>query len=91
MTKSGKTNVSDSARRLHSFVSRLENLDEQKAAVAEDIKVVKQEAKAEGFDMKVLNEVLRRRKQRKNKGDSFVEDFDATLAVYETSLEQVLS
>lgn len=80
-------NVETGARRLHSFVSRLERLAEEKKGLVEDIKSVMDEAGSAGFDKKVLREVLKRR--AKDKAD--VEEFDAILASYETNLDSVLS
>ena len=42
--------------RLKSFVERVERLEEEKSALAENIKVVKAEAKSAGFDGKILND-----------------------------------
>ena len=47
---------------LRSIVERIERLEEDKSAIAEDIKEVKAEAKSAGFDMKALAEVLKLRK-----------------------------
>ena len=48
---------------LRSVVERLERLDEEKAALSNDIKEVFAEAKGNGFDTKTLRKVLRLRKQ----------------------------
>ena len=48
---------------LKSIVERIERLEEEKKAIAEDIKEVFGEAKANGFDTNVLRVVLRIRKQ----------------------------
>ncbi|MEZ5871059.1 MAG: DUF2312 domain-containing protein [Nitratireductor sp.] len=48
---------------LKSIVERIERLEEEKKAISEDIKEVFGEAKANGFDTKVLRVVLRIRKQ----------------------------
>lgn len=48
--------------RLRSFVERVERLEEDKAAIAEDIKEVFAEAKGEGYDVKTLRQVIRQRK-----------------------------
>ena len=53
--------------RLKSFLERIEKLEEDKAAVAEDMKEVYAEAKGEGFDTKILRKVVRLRKQDKVK------------------------
>ena len=48
---------------LKSIVERIERLEEEKAALASDIKDVYAEAKANGFDTKILRTVIRLRKQ----------------------------
>ena len=48
---------------LKSIVERIERLEEEKAALAEDIKEVYAEAKANGYDTKTLRTVVRLRKQ----------------------------
>ena len=48
---------------LKAFVERIERLEEEKRALAEDIKEVFAEAKGEGFDTKILRKVIRLRKQ----------------------------
>jgi uncharacterized protein (UPF0335 family) len=53
--------------RLKSIIERVERLEEDKAAVAADIKEVFAEAKGEGFDVKILRKVVRLRKQDKAK------------------------
>ena len=53
--------------RLKTIVERIERLEEDKAAVANDIKEVFAEAKGEGFDVKILRKVVRIRKQDKAK------------------------
>lgn len=50
------------AAQLRGFVERIERLEEEKATIAEDIKSVKDEAKAAGYDKKVLAEMLKLRK-----------------------------
>lgn len=48
--------------KLKSLVERIERLEEDKAAVASDLKEVYAEAKGEGFDTKILRKVIRLRK-----------------------------
>ena len=48
---------------LRAIVERIEKLEEEKAAIAGDIKEVYAEAKANGYDTKVLRQVVRLRKQ----------------------------
>lgn len=47
--------------RLNSFVERIERLEEEKKALADDIREVYAEAKGAGFTVKVLRKVVRRR------------------------------
>ncbi len=50
------------ADRLRSFVERIENLEEEKATLAADIKEVYAEAKGTGFDVKTLRRIIVLRK-----------------------------
>jgi len=50
------------ADRLRSFVERIERLEEEKAALAADIREVYSEAKGAGFDVKTLRQIVRLRK-----------------------------
>lgn len=49
--------------RLRQIVARIERLEEEKAALAADIKEVYAEAKSAGYDTKVLRKVISFRKQ----------------------------
>ena len=51
-----------SAERLRSFIKRIEKLEEDKAAVSEDLKEVYAEAKGGGFDVKIIRQIVRLRK-----------------------------
>ncbi len=51
------------AGQLRAFVERIERLEEEKAAIAEQIKEVYAEAKANGFDSKTLRKVVSLRKK----------------------------
>lgn len=51
---------------LRAFVERIERLEEEKQAIAADIKEVYGEAKGNGFDTKVLRQVIRLRKMDRN-------------------------
>ena len=55
--------------RIRSFIERVEHIDEEIKALNEGKKEVWSEAKGEGFDVKVLKEVLRLRKQDKDERD----------------------
>lgn len=51
------------AGQLKAFVERIERLEEERKTITADIKDVMSEAKANGFDTKVLAKVLSLRKQ----------------------------
>ncbi|MEE8499186.1 MAG: DUF2312 domain-containing protein [Alphaproteobacteria bacterium] len=50
------------AQRLRSFIERVERLEEEKAALAADIREVYAEAKGDGFDVKTMRQIVRLRK-----------------------------
>jgi uncharacterized protein (UPF0335 family) len=54
--------ANDTGRELTAFVERIERLEDEKAVIGEDIKSVKAECKAKGYDMKVVAEMLKLRK-----------------------------
>ncbi|MEQ9143450.1 MAG: DUF2312 domain-containing protein [Parvibaculaceae bacterium] len=60
-TPSGSTTIAQG--QLRSFVERIERLEEEKAALAADIKEVYAEAKGNGFDTKVMRKVISLRKK----------------------------
>jgi len=65
-------NSSDGAvagERLKSFVERIERLEEDKRALAEDIKEVYSEAKGVGFDVKTIRALVRLRKMDEDARD----------------------
>ena len=51
---------------LKAFIERIEKLEEEKRAIADDIKDVYAEAKGNGYDTKALRKIIRLRKQDKN-------------------------
>ena len=55
--------------RIRSFIERVEHIDEEIKALNEGKKEVFAEGKGEGFDVKVLREILRLRKQDKDERD----------------------
>ncbi len=50
------------ANRLRSFIERIERLEEEKAALAADIREVYAEAKGDGFEAKTMRQIVRLRK-----------------------------
>jgi len=51
---------------LKAFIERVERLEEEKKAIADDIRDVYAEAKGNGFDVKALRTIVRLRKQDAN-------------------------
>lgn len=51
------------ADQLRAFIERIEKLEEEKQTIADDIKDVYAEAKANGYDTKIMRTVVRLRKQ----------------------------
>lgn len=70
---------------LRAFVERIERLEEEKAALAADIREVYAEAKSMGFDTKTLRTVVRLRKQDVNER----REQEAILATYLVALGMV--
>ena len=52
-----------SAERLRSLIERIERLEEERKALGGDIKDIFAEAKSAGFDVKVMRQLIRIRKQ----------------------------
>ena len=62
-TQDGRTARQFTKDQLKAFVERVERLEEEKKALADDIRDVYAEAKGNGFDVKALRTVVRLRKQ----------------------------
>lgn len=72
--------LADSAQKqLRQFIEQIERLEEEKKGLTEDIRDKFAEAKAIGFDVKTMKQVIRLRKQSKT-------DRDEQQAVLETYL-----
>lgn len=50
--------------KLRDFIQRIENIERERRELADDAKAVFAEAKAEGFDLPALREVLRLRRMK---------------------------
>jgi uncharacterized protein (UPF0335 family) len=51
------------AGQLRSLIERIERLEEEKKGIADDIRDVYAEAKGQGFDTKIMRQVIRLRKK----------------------------
>ena len=67
---------------LRSLVERIERLEEEKKTIAGDIKEVYAEAKANGFDTKILRKLISIRKKDRNER----EEEEAILDLYMSAL-----
>lgn len=70
------------ADRLRSIIERIERFEEQRKELASDITTILAEAKGAGFDVKVLRQVIRLRKQE----PAVVEGQEMLLDLYRRAL-----
>jgi uncharacterized protein (UPF0335 family) len=70
------------AEELRQFIERIEQLDAEKADLAEQQKEVMAEAKGRGYDTKVIRKVIA---LRKRKPDEIAEE-EAIMEMYKTAL-----
>jgi len=80
-----KTKTSFAEGQLKALVERIERLEEEKKAIAADIKEVYAEAKGTGFDVKILRKVI---SLRKKEPEERMEE-EALLDVYLAALGMV--
>ncbi len=74
-----------SGARLKAYIEKIERLEEEKAAIASDIRDVFAEAKSTGFDTKVMRQLLKIRKMKMAE----VEEQETLLDVYKTAIGMV--
>lgn len=55
------------ASHLRAFIERIEKLEEEKRAIADDIKDVYAEAKGNGFDAKIIRKIVSMRRMDRDK------------------------
>ena len=70
------------ADRLRSLIERIERLEEERKALGSDIKDIYAESKSAGFDVKVIRQIIRIRKQE----PADVEEQESLLDVYRRAL-----
>lgn len=75
--------------RLRSLVERIERIEEEIKGLSDDRKDIFMEAKGEGFDVKILREVVRLRKQDKNERDERESLLDVYMHALETGVAQM--
>ena len=72
------------ADELRLLIERIERLEEEKKALADDVKDVYGEAKARGYDTKTMRAIVRLRKMEKNdrqEADALLETYKAALGL----------
>ena len=70
------------AEQLHQFIERIERLEEEKRALMADIKDVYAEAKATGFEPKIMRQIVRLRGMDRE----LLNEQDELLTTYRTAL-----
>jgi len=74
--------------RLRSFIERVERLEEERATIAVDIREVYAEAKAVGFDPKIMRQIVRLRKMEsadRQEQEALLETYKAALGMAESA------
>ncbi len=77
-----ETSQTVAAGQLRAFIERIERLEEDKQAVADDIKDVFAEMKGSGFDVKAVRAIIRLRK----KDQAERQEEEAMLDLYKAAL-----
>ncbi len=73
-----------SGQRLKAFIERIERLEEEKAALGEDVKDIYAESKAVGFDTKIIRKVIRLRKmdaEKRREEDELLELYKSAIGL----------
>lgn len=56
------SNATVAAQQLRLFIERIERLEEEKKGISDDIRDIFSEAKAQGYDPKIMRQIVRLRK-----------------------------
>lgn len=70
------------ADQLRLFIERIERLEEEKKGIADDIRDVYAEAKAQGYDPKIMRQIVRLRKMQPHDR----QEMEAILETYKAAL-----
>lgn len=79
---SSSVNASATDDRLRLLIERIERLEEEKKGIADDIRDVYSEAKAVGYDAKIMRQIVRLRKMRPDDRA----EMEAVLDTYKSAL-----
>ncbi len=87
MTEETTSNVGGVAgQQLRSVVERIERLEEEKKGLSDDIKDIYAEAKGNGFEPKIVRQIIRRRKmdrEDRREHDELVDLYEHALGMAE--------
>ncbi len=87
MSEADATNSSDVSAtddRLRLLIERIERLEEEKKGIADDIRDVYAEAKAVGYDAKIMRQIVRLRKMKpddRSEQETVLEVYKAALGM----------
>ena len=70
------------ADQLRLFIERVERLEEEKKGIADDVRDVYAEAKAQGYDPKIMRQIVRLRKMQPHDR----QEMEAVLETYKAAL-----
>lgn len=82
MSDIGHNSENPAAEQLRLFIERVERLEEEKKGVSDDIKDVYSEAKSQGYDAKIMRQIVRLRKMTKEDR----QEMEAILDTYKSAL-----
>jgi uncharacterized protein (UPF0335 family) len=71
-----------SAEQLRLFIERIERLEEEKKGIADDIRDVYSEAKSQGYDAKIMRQIVRLRRMQPHDR----QEMEAILDTYKAAL-----
>lgn len=74
--------MNEAGQRIKSFIERVEKMAEEKQVIMDDIKEIYAEATGAGFDVKVLREIVKRRKM----GKDALSELESLIATYEEAI-----
>ena len=70
--------------RLRLLIERIERLEEEKKGIADDIRDVYSEAKSQGYDVKIMRQIVRLRKlkpEERKEMELLIETYKAALGI----------
>lgn len=74
----------ETKNQLMSFIERIERMEEEKAAVATDIKEIYAEAKGNGFETKIIRKIVslrRKSKEERQEEEALLETYMASIGM----------